>query len=202
MDRGISPIQKYILVRRFIESIPDLDTDINNVDECLKTIPKNYLEKEMKELIQNGILDKNGDITGRGRHLIRVGVIGGVFDLLHIGHVNILKKAKKYVDVLIVIIATDDTVRKMKNREPLHKQEWRREVMSSLRYVDAAIIGEEKEFKIPLLKIDPDVIFLGYDQKIPPGISKDEIKNREVVKLNFKIEGVKTSKIIEKLDLL
>ena len=202
MNRELTQIQKYLLIKGFLKSIPNLDAGKNDVDGCLKVIPKDYLEREMEELITHGMLGKDGVITREGRHLIRVGVIGGVFDLLHIGHINMLKRAKELVDVLIVIIATDDTVKKMKNREPLHKQEWRKDVISSLRYVDAAIIGEEKEFRIPLIKIDPDVIFLGYDQKIPPGISREELKNREVVKLNFKIEGVKTSKIIEKLDLL
>jgi len=202
MKNNLNQIQRKLLITAFLKSIPNLDMSNNDIDKYLEMIPKEVLERERQRLIALGYLKKDGLITDDGRKQIRVGVIGGVFDVLHIGHIHMLRKAKEQVDVLIVIIATDDTVKKMKNREPLHKQEWRKDVITSLKYVDAAIIGEEKEFRVPLIKINPDVIFLGYDQKIPPGISKKELQNREVIKLNFKIEGVKTSKILEKLESL
>ncbi len=167
--------------------------------DSIKIIPQDILNERLEKLISEKLVTKNYEITDLGRKNIKVGVIGGVFDILHIGHINVLRKAKQYVDLLIAIIATDDTVKKLKHRDPIHRQEWRKKVISSLKFIDAAIIGEEREFKKPLIKVSPDIIFLGYDQKIPPGISEEELEGLQVIKLNFKIEGIKTSIILEKL---
>ncbi|HIQ12928.1 MAG TPA: FAD synthase [Thermoprotei archaeon] len=201
MKEDLDPIKKTLLKKHYLNSIPNIKKN-GDIDRILDLIPREYIDAAVNYLVSNGLIDEDGGITNKGRKYIKVGLVGGVFDILHIGHIHLLREAKDRVDVLIVVIATDDTVKKMKNREPLHTQEWRREVITSLRYVDAAIIGDEKEFRIPLIKVNPDVIILGYDQKIPPGISGDDLKYREVVKLNLKIYDVKTSKIIEKLNLL
>ena len=65
---------------------------------------------------------------------------GGVFDIIHPGHIHTLNAAKALGDVLIVAIATDKTAQKMKKRQPLHNQELRRELVSCLSMVDRAII--------------------------------------------------------------
>lgn len=201
MKNELDPLKKALLISCYLNSIPNIEKG-GNIERSLDLIPREYIDTARSYLLSKGLVDENGNITDKGRRYIRVGLIGGVFDILHIGHIHILREAKEKVDVLIAIIATDDTVKKMKNREPLHTQEWRREVITSLKYVDAAIIGDEKEFRIPIIRVNPDVIILGYDQKIPPGISGEDLENREVVKLNFKIYDIKTSKIIDKLDLL
>ena len=153
----------------------------------------------IKKLIEEGLIDNNLKLTLKGRRNIKVGIIGGVFDIIHAGHISLLKTAKQYVDVLIAIIATDRTVEKSKDRKPINTAEKRKMVVEAIRYVDMALIGDEEDFRKPLELIKPDIIFLGYDQKIPPGISGNDLRNIQVIKLNKVVNNLKTSHIIQKL---
>jgi FAD synthetase len=92
----------------------------------------------------------------------------GVFDLLHLGHVKFLEDAKKAGGEnaeLLVIIARDSTVQKMKGRKPIMPENQRRALVASLRVVDEAVLGVE-DFDIGevIERVKPDVIALGYDQ--------------------------------------
>ena len=89
---------------------------------------------------------------------------GGVFDIIHPGHIHTLNAAKALGDVLVVAIATDKTAQKMKKRQPLHNQELRCELVSSLSMVDEAIIGHEEDIFETVKEVKPDIIALGYDQ--------------------------------------
>ena len=75
----------------------------------------------------------------------KIVLAGGVFDIIHPGHIHTLNAAKALGDVLVVAIATDKTALKMKKRPPLHNQELRRELVSCLTMVDMAIIGHEED---------------------------------------------------------
>ena len=72
---------------------------------------------------------------------LKVVLAGGVFDIIHPGHIHTLNAAKALGDVLVVVIATDKTAIKMKKRSPLHSQESRCELVSCLSMIDAVIIG-------------------------------------------------------------
>ena len=89
---------------------------------------------------------------------------GGVFDIIHPGHIHTLNAAKALGDVLVVAIATDKIAQKMKKRPPLHNQELRRELVSCLSMVDSAVVGHEDNIFETVREIKPDVIVLGYDQ--------------------------------------
>lgn len=125
------------------------------------------------------------------RRKIKVALTGGVFDILHIGHIVTLNEAKKHGDVLVVVIATDNHIRK-KGREPIHQQEYRKIMVESLKPVDVALCGFEKPEE-SIAKVEPDVIVYGYDQQefIKP-------KGIEIVKLSKKIDDTKfkTGKIL------
>ena len=98
----------------------------------------------------------------------KVVLASGVFDLLHLGHVRFLEDAKNAGGKnakLIVIIARDSTVEKMKGRKPIMSEDQRCALVESLRVVDKAVLGYENlDIGEVIGKIKPDVIALGYDQ--------------------------------------
>jgi FAD synthetase len=89
----------------------------------------------------------------------------GVFDLLHLGHLHYLQDAKKMGDELVVVVATDETVRKLKH-DPITPQEIRREMVASLKPVDRAVVGSPTDSLKIVEDLLPDVIAIGYDQNI------------------------------------
>ena len=94
----------------------------------------------------------------------KIVLAGGVFDIIHPGHIHTLNDAKKLGDVLVVVVATDRTAIKMKKRKPLHNAELRRELVSSLIMVDLCIIGDEEDIFKTVDLVKPQIIALGYDQ--------------------------------------
>ena len=136
---------------------------------------------------------------------IRV-VVGGVFDIIHAGHVHFLKMAKELGDELIVIVAHDETVKKRKGRPPINPAEDRAEVLKAIRYVDDVVIGKPGEISLDLIKrLKPDVIALGPDKDFDCEDLKRKLKsiglNVEVIRLPYlyKKDRAKTSKIIERI---
>lgn len=96
----------------------------------------------------------------------------GVFDILHAGHLRYLEEARSLGDELVVVVATDNTVRKRKH-EPIIPEKMRLELIQGLKPVDHAFLGTEGDFLDIVLQIRPDIIALGYDQKFDEeGISK------------------------------
>ncbi len=93
----------------------------------------------------------------------------GVFDLLHLGHVKFLEEAKHAGGEnaeLIVIVARDNTVERVKGRKPIVPEDQRRALVESLKVVDMAVLGlEHLDINQVVTKIKPDVIALGHDQE-------------------------------------
>jgi FAD synthetase len=139
------------------------------------------------------------------RKRIRV-LVGGVFDILHVGHIHFLKQAKELGDELIVIVAHDETVRMQKRREPINPAEDRAELLRAIRYVDEVYIGTPGTIDMELVKrIDPDVIAIGPDQFFNCEKLKEELRkhgiNAEVIRIPYlyKSDRAKTSKIIQRI---
>ena len=118
------------------------------------------------------------------RGSLRVVLAGGVFDIIHPGHIHTLKAAKALGDILVVAIATDKTAQKMKKRIPLHNQELRRELVDCLSMVDVAIIGHENDIFETVKLVKPEIIALGYDQIHQEKFMSDGCKR---INLNTKI---------------
>ena len=95
--------------------------------------------------------------------MVRV-MASGVFDILHTGHISYLEQAKAMGDELYVVVASDDTVRKRKH-EPITPESMRLKIVSSLKVVDKAFLGNSGGDMYSILEtIRPDIIVLGFDQ--------------------------------------
>ena len=129
----------------------------------------------------------------------KIVLAGGVFDIIHPGHIHTLTAAKALGDVLVVAIATDKTAQKMKKMTPLHDQELRCELVSSLSMVDEAIIGHEEDIFETVKEIKPDIIALGYDQIHQEKFISDGCKrislDVEIVRLQSPIPKLSSSEI-------
>jgi glycerol-3-phosphate cytidylyltransferase len=125
----------------------------------------------------------------------------GCFDLLHIGHIHLLREAKKMGDYLIVGINSDYSVKKLKgNDRPINTETERKTILESIKYVDEVIIFEE-ETPIKLLQIiKPDVHVKGgdYIAELLPEYDT-VIKNGGTVKIVELYGNKSTTKIIANL---
>jgi FAD synthetase len=104
----------------------------------------------------------------------------GTFDLLHMGHIYYLKEAKKLGDRLVVVVARDSTVRKLKH-EPITPEEMRLGLIKELKIVDEAVLGHKDDMYATVKDIKPDIIALGYDQVHDEKKIEQELKNRKIV---------------------
>ena len=131
--------------------------------------------------------------------LKKIVLAGGVFDIIHPGHIHTLTAAKALGDVLVVAIATDKTAQKMKKMKPLHNQELRCELVSSLSMVDEAIVGHEEDIFETVKQVKPDIIALGYDQIHQEKFISDGCKqislDIEIVRLESPIPKLSSSEI-------
>ena len=129
----------------------------------------------------------------------KIVLAGGVFDIIHPGHIHTLNAAKALGDVLVVAIATDKTAQKMKKRPPLHNQELRRELVSYLSMVDRAVIGHEDDIFKTVKAIEPNIIVLGYDQIHQEKFIDDGCKrinlDVEIVRLQSPVPDLSSSEI-------
>ena len=132
----------------------------------------------------------------------KIVLAGGVFDIIHPGHIHTLNAAKALGDVLVVAIATDKTAQKMKKRPPLHNQELRCELVTCLSMVDRAVIGHEDDIFETVKEIKPNIIVLGYDQIHQEKFIDDGCKrinlNVEIVRLQSQVPELSSSEIEKK----
>jgi len=92
-------------------------------------------------------------------------MVFGTFDIFHLGHRNFLKQARKWGDFLIVVIARDKTVLKVKKQRPAYNEKERLRIVQESDLADKVISGNLKDKYAVIEKYRPDVICLGYDQK-------------------------------------
>jgi len=111
----------------------------------------------------------------------------GTFDYLHAGHEHYLQKAKKLGGYLIIVVARDETVKKIKGKFPDHTENQRLKNLKKLSFVDKVIIGNSKDKHKVITKFKPDIIVLGYDQyAFTMGLKKVIINNNldtEIVRM-------------------
>jgi glycerol-3-phosphate cytidylyltransferase/FAD synthetase len=148
-------------------------------------LPDNQFNDKIKELIKKNMVNEDKiTLTETGRDSLRIVLAGGVFDIIHPGHVHTLNAAKLLGDVLVVVVATDNTAVKMKKRTPIHSQEQRQELVNSLEVVDLCLIGQENDIFKTVNHVKPQIIALGYDQIHQEGYITEGCKK---IKLNAKV---------------
>ena len=139
---------------------------------------------------------------------MKIGYTCGVYDLFHVGHLNLFERCKKHCDYLIVGICSDDYVRVFKNKEPVINENDRARIVGALKCVDeVAIISNEETVDKVLAwkKFKFNVLFSGDDWKGTPRFLQTEKAFKE---LGLDIEtvffpytqGVSTSQIKEQID--
>ena len=95
----------------------------------------------------------------------KVGYTTGVYDMFHVGHLNILKRAKEQCDFLIVGVSTDENVLQYKHKTPVVPYEQRKEIVAAIRYVDQVVPQENMDKFAAWEKYHFDAIFHGDDWK-------------------------------------
>ena len=125
----------------------------------------------------------------------------GCFDILHVGHVRYLEKAKSFGDVLIVALNSDKSVKSIKGESrPINNENDRAEVLSGLKSVDYVVLFDEDSPIDLLLQIKPDVHTKGADytiESLPEAKGIMEAGGR-IEFISF-VEGKSTTSIIEKM---
>ena len=110
----------------------------------------------------------------------KVGYTTGVFDMFHIGHLNILKRAKEQCEYLIVGVSTDELVQEYKNKTPIIPFEERAEIVQSIDCVDRVIAQENRDKYEAWRELKFDVMFVGDDWKGKPLFMKVEEEFKKV----------------------
>lgn len=140
-------------------------------------------------------------------HHKKIVLAGGCFDLLHLGHIKFLKEAKEKGELLIVLLESDQTIKKLKGKgRPIHSQDTRAQILAELKSVDYVLLLEEftsdNQYDELIEKLKPEII------ATTKGDKYDFHKKRQAKKIGAKMlyvtEVVKdhsTSKIIKKAKL-
>ena len=117
----------------------------------------------------------------------KIGYTTGVYDMFHIGHLNILRRAKELCDYLIVGVTTDELCYSRKHKYPIINEAERLEIIKSIRYVDRAIFQTDMDkvaavrklaYEKELKKINCDVVYLEHTDGISSSILREKLNGK------------------------
>lgn len=132
----------------------------------------------------------------------KLGYTSGVYDMFHIGHLNILKNAKSCCEKLIVGVTTDKLCFERKNKYPIICQEDRAEIVKAIKYVDEVVFQENMNKFEMVQKLGVDAVFVGSDWKGSKSWNEYEQEFKkigvEVVYLNH-TDGISSTLLREKI---
>lgn len=156
------------------------------------------------ETIQNKIFDLDGLVLQLAIWRFqqkKIVFTNGCFDLLHLGHIDYLSKARDQGNILIVGVNTDNSVHRIKGgSRPLTNEKSRSSIIASLQFVDAVVLFDQ-DTPYELIKIvQPDVLVKGSDYKPEDIVGYDIVKAKdgEIVTIDF-LEGYSTTLIENKI---
>ena len=113
-----------------------------------------------------------------------IGYTQGTFDMFHIGHLNLIKNAKRHGDYLVVGVNSDDLVESYKNKRPIIPLDERVEIMRAIKYVDEVIVTNTLDKKEIWEKVRFNEIYIGDDWK---GNERWEKTGKEMEQLGAKL---------------
>ncbi len=194
---------KEVLAKIFTHQIKQGAAKIEDLKQTLPFNPAT-LRKLLREAAKRGLIKRSRGayiLTGKGRRALKVVLAGGVFDVIHPGHIYTLKSSKALGDVLIVSVARDKTVLANKGHLPINSESERLQLVSSIKYVDLALLGSESNIYEVVEAVRPDIIAIGYDQKHKEDELRLESEKRgirvKVVRLDTPKPHLKTSTILK-----
>jgi cytidyltransferase-like protein len=199
----MDPLDKAILASLYVST---LEPQVSSYDRIKDRLPigKELYRSKVEQLSERGFIEKNDNskLSFIGRDVLKVVLVGGVFDLIHPGHIHTLKAAKAQGDVLVVVVARTSTALNIKkDRRIYHNEVLRKELVSYL--VDLAVIGKEGTLYDTVEYVKPNIIALGYDQAHSEKDIAENCQNRNlnirVIRLNTPIPKTKSSKIKDEL---
>ena len=131
-------------------------------------------------------------------------LVGGCFDILHVGHIEFLKKAKKEGDILIVLLESDEKIKKLKGKtRPINTQKTRGKILSNLPFVDYIIclpnFKNNNDYETLVKQIEPDIIAVTRGNKVF-NWEKEYIAETggKIINVIDRIPNYSTTKILEK----
>lgn len=133
-------------------------------------------------------------------HGLSVGFTNGCFDLLHPGHIALLREAASHCDRLVVGLNSDASVRRLKGESrPIQTEAARAEVMAAIRHVDAVVLFEEDTPYELIAALEPDVLVKGADYQEHQIVGADLVKARggSVVRVELK-QGHSTTTLVDR----
>ncbi len=134
-----------------------------------------------------------------------IGYTTGVFDLFHIGHLNILKRAKEKCDFLIVGVSTDELVMQYKNKTPVISYNERVQIVEAIKYVDKVVPQTHRDKFAAWEEYKFDRMFVGDDWKGSPLFNELEEKFKpfgvEIVYFPY-TEGTSSTMLKQALNIL
>ena len=194
---GLDALDKALLSSIYVATL-----DSRNVFGSVKEkfpVSDEMLKERIDTLTSLGMINKDMYLTDIGRDALKVIFAGGVFDIIHPGHIHTLRSAKALGDILVVSIARNVTAIKTKGNPPMHDEKLRQELVSSLKFVDLALLGNEQDIFKTVELVKPNIIALGYDQVHQEKHIVEECKKRglnlQVVRLQSPVPDLKSSSI-------
>lgn len=133
----------------------------------------------------------------------KIGYTTGVYDMFHIGHLNILSRAKEQCETLIVGVTTDELCYSRKQKYPIINQEDRKAIVEAIRYVDKVLYQADMEKVRQVKELGADAVFVGSDWKGTDAWNKYEKEFAEVgctVVYLEHTDGISSSILREKLN--
>jgi FAD synthetase len=200
---GRAPVAPLDLLRDvYVANLRDSRASVAKIRDDLG-VPASSVRSALIDASAKGLVELRAGsarLTPKGRKKLKVVMLGGAFEIIHPGHVYALSEAKGLGNTLVVVVATDESVERNKGRPPATDQASRVGLVSSLRQVDLAVPGNKGSIFDILVKIRPDVVALGYDQRHNAEEIVREAARRGVrittARLGSPIPHVKTSKIL------